>query len=364
MSAASNLTEEIVRDALRTVPYPGFSRDIVSFGLVRDIRIDDDGVTVEIEVTSSNPEVPARIRAAASEAVGRVAGDAGVVVNVGGRAPSEGGPPAGDMGGATGVGATQRRIPGVRHVIAVASGKGGVGKSTVAVNLACSLAQSGAHVGLLDCDIYGPSIPIMMGISERPEVVNNRIRPVLAHGIRLMSLGFIVEDDAPVIWRGPMVTKVVQQFLQEVDWNGLDYLVIDLPPGTGDAQLTLVQTIPVDGAVIVTTPQDVALVDARKGVSMFEKTAVPILGIVENMSSFVCPHCGKATDIFGTGGGRRESERSGVPLLGEVPIDPSVREGGDCGRPIVLSHPDSAAAAAFRSVAEAVRRGVATAPRG
>jgi ATP-binding protein involved in chromosome partitioning len=241
----------------------------------------------------------------------------------------------------------------------VASGKGGVGKSTVAANLALALKRGGATVGLLDADIYGPSQQMMMGCTDKPRVnAAEKILPVDGNGVAVMSLGFLMDPDQPVIWRGPMVMKALQQFIEDVEWGTLDYLVVDLPPGTGDAQLTITQQVPLDGAVIVTTPQDVALIDARKGLAMFQKVNVPVLGMIENMSAFVCPHCGERSEIFKHGGGRRTAEQLGVPFLGDIPIDPAIVLGGDAGTPIVASHPDSAAAKAFLELAAAVRRQV------
>jgi ATP-binding protein involved in chromosome partitioning len=239
-------------------------------------------------------------------------------------------------------------------VIAVASGKGGVGKSTVAANLAARLAQLGHDVGLLDADIYGPSMPMMFGIDDKPVVHGNRLQPFERHGVKVMSLGFILEVDTPVIWRGPMVMKAIEQLLGDVDWGELDYMVIDLPPGTGDAQLTISQRVPLAGALIVSTPQDIALIDARKGLAMFQKVNVPVLGIVENMSGFVCPHCGETTDIFKRGGARATAETLGCAFLGSIPLDPAVVEGGDAGIPIVVAQPDGPHAAAFGDVARAV----------
>ncbi len=243
---------------------------------------------------------------------------------------------------------------GIAHSIAVASGKGGVGKSTLAVNLAVALARSGARTGLLDADIYGPSIPIMTGVQQIPHSRNGKIVPLEAHGLRLMSLGFLMPEGAPTVWRGPMVAGAIQQFLRDVDWGVLDYLLIDLPPGTGDAQLTLAQSLPLTGAIVVLTPQDVATQIASKALGMFQQLKVPILGIVENMSGFVCPHCGTAAPIFKQGGGRRASHQLGVPLLGEIPLDPMVCEASDHGEPIVSAHPDSPMAKAFQDVAEAI----------
>jgi ATP-binding protein involved in chromosome partitioning len=250
-------------------------------------------------------------------------------------------------------------IPEVRHVVAVASGKGGVGKSTVAANLAVTLGQLGYRVGLLDSDIYGPSVPMMFGITEKPNVIGNRILPFKKFGITVMSLGFILETDTPVIWRGPMVMWAIEQMLGDVEWGPLDYLILDLPPGTGDAQLTVTQKVPLAGAVIVTTPQDVALIDARKGLAMFKKVNVPVIGIIENMSSFVCPHCGEATDIFKKGGGERTADILDTAYLGAIPLDPKIVLGGDAGVPIVVAEPNGPHADAFRVVAEAVVEEVA-----
>jgi ATP-binding protein involved in chromosome partitioning len=243
----------------------------------------------------------------------------------------------------------------IRHRIAIASGKGGVGKSTVSVNLALALAATGAATGLLDADVYGPSIPTLTGSRERPKSANGRIQPIQAHGLKLMSLGFLAPDGAPVVWRGPMVAGAVRQFLEDVVWGALDYLLIDLPPGTGDAQLTLAQSVPLTGAVIVTTPQDVAMQIAGKGLVMFQQLKVPILGILENMSQFACPHCGTVSAIFRQGGGRRASEALGVPFLGQIPLDPQICRTSDGGRPIVLDQPESPAAQAFRQAATVLR---------
>lgn len=253
-------------------------------------------------------------------------------------------------------GAAQRDlIPGVKHVIAVSSGKGGVGKSTVAVNLAVALAQAGARVGLLDADIYGPNIPMMMGVSKQPEQRDGKIIPAENHGVKLISMAFFVPDDTAVVWRGPMVHTAIQQFFRDVLWGELDYLLLDLPPGTGDAQLTISQLVPLRGAVTVTTPQNVALYDVRKGVMMFQKVNVPMLGLIENMSHFVCGHCGEKTEIFSSGGGERAAETMGIPFLGRVPIDPAIRSGGDSGTPIVVADPASPQSQAFREIAEKLR---------
>jgi len=338
------LNEEIVRESLRAVKYPGFSRDIVSFGLVREVRIDGGDVQIQITVSTNEPKVAVEIRDEALKAVQALQGVASVNVKVDVQAPAA---PAGDVGPV--------KIEGVRHVVAVASGKGGVGKSTVAANLALALAQSGYRTGLCDCDIYGPSIALMFGGNERPLADDeNRIIPIERYGVSLMSMGFLLDDGSPAVLRGPMVTRYTQQFLRQVAWGKLDFLILDLPPGTGDIQLTIVQTVALGGALIVTTPQEVALIDARKAISMFSKTNVPVLGIVENMSYFLCPGDGKRYDIFGTGGGRREAERLRVPLLGEIPIEPRVRESGDTGKPAVAAHPKSEAAAVFRNIAATI----------
>jgi len=243
-------------------------------------------------------------------------------------------------------------IPLVKNSIAVSSGKGGVGKTTVAVNLAVALAQMGAKVGLMDADIYGPNVPLMMGVKSAPQPQEEKLQPAEGHGVKLISMAFFVPDDTPMIWRGPMVHGAIQQFLRDVDWGELDYLIVDLPPGTGDAQLSISQLVPLTGAVIVTTPQEVALLDSKKGLAMFKKVSVPVLGIIENMSYFLCPHCHERTEIFSHGGGRQAAEKLGVSFLGEVPIDPAIREGGDAGLPIVVSDPDSPQSEAFRKIAK------------
>ena len=250
-------------------------------------------------------------------------------------------------------------IPGVGAIIAVASGKGGVGKSTVAVNLALGLRDLGLKVGILDADIYGPSLPKLLAIREKPQTVGGtRLRPIMRHGVPVMSIGFLVEEETPMIWRGPMVMSALTQMLREVEWGTLDVMVVDMPPGTGDAQLTMAQQVPLRGAVIVSTPQDLALIDARRGIAMFRRVNVPVLGIVENMSTFMCPHCGTRSDIFGHGGARREAERLGVPFLGEVPLAIDIREKSDAGAPVVATEPDGAHAKIFRDIAARVRDGL------
>jgi ATP-binding protein involved in chromosome partitioning len=345
--------EARVWEALKAVRFPGMSRDIVSFGFVHQVRVAGDAVEVELVVSTHKPEVADKVRAEAERAVRGVAGVGGVQIAMQVQRPA--GPAEAPRAPAQ----DSNLVPQVRHLVAVASGKGGVGKSTVAANLAVRLGQLGWRTGLLDADIYGPSVPTMFGIQERPLLHGNRIVPFEKYGIRLMSLGFILETDTPVIWRGPMVVRAIEQMLGDVEWGELDYLVIDLPPGTGDAQLTLTQKVPLAGAVIVTTPQDVALIDARKGLAMFRKVNVPVIGIVENMSSFVCPHCGEITDIFKKGGGEKTAALLGTVFLGAIPLDPKIVVGGDEGTPIVVAEPHGPHAEAFTRVAEAVMEEVA-----
>ena len=344
----ANDLEAQVWNALKTVRYPKMSRDIVSFGFVRRVEIDGSSVAVELEMSTHNPDAAHQVKTETEEAVARVAGIDTVDVRLQISAPVQRG--TGQVPGRE-----PQLLPGVKHVIAVASGKGGVGKSTISANLSVRLAQLGTAVGLLDADIYGPSIPTMFGIDQRPAFDGHSVVPFDRYGVKIMSLGFLVEIDTPVIWRGPMVFKALMQLLGEVDWGELDYLIVDLPPGTGDAQLTLTQKVPLSGAVIVTTPQDVALIDARKGLAMFKKVNVPVVGIVENMSGFVCPHCGESTDVFKKGGGERTAEILGCPFLGEIPLDPAIVLGGDAGEPIVVSQTEGPHADAFRNVAEAVQ---------
>jgi len=344
-------TAEQIREALKGVKYPGYSRDIVSFGLVKDVAVNGDAVSVGIVLTSANPEVAAQIKAEAERVVRGLPGVGRLVVNV----QQPGGAPGAAPGGGANPWAAQARLPGIARVIAVASGKGGVGKSTLSVNLACALGHLGARVGLLDCDIYGPSIPLMMGVSGKPYVSEaEKLVPPVGHGVKLMSIGFLVDGDQPVIWRGPMIQKTIQQFIHAVEWGDLDYLLVDLPPGTGDAQLSLCQTVPLDGGVVVTTPQEASVGVVRKGIAMFQKVNVPILGIVENMSYFIAPN-GERVEIFGHGGGRAEAARAGHPFLGEVPLFTEIRAGGDCGQPVAAVAPDSPAGRAFVAIAEALR---------
>jgi ATP-binding protein involved in chromosome partitioning len=345
-----SISEEQVQTALKSVKYPGFTRDIVSFGLVKSIQIDDGEVKVQLALATNDPNIPAAIKNDAERALRGIEGVRSAKVLIDIHAPP----------GGAGAGMGAMRIPGVRHVIAVASGKGGVGKSTVASNLAVALKQTGTRVGLCDCDIYGPSISLMFGTRERPMATDeNKILPIEQYGLRLMSMGFLLDDSSPAILRGPMVTRYTQQFLRQVEWGELDYLVLDLPPGTGDIQLTIVQTVALSGAIVVTTPQEVALIDARKAATMFEKVNVPVLGLIENMSYFVSPSDGKRYDIFGSGGGQREAKRLRVPLLGQIPIDIATREAGDRGIPIVGEDRRSPVTIEFNKIAEHLRKTLA-----
>lgn len=349
----TSITEERVREALREIKFPGFSRDIVSFGIVQSITIaGKNDVTVALHVMTREASVPAQIEKDVRAALANLAGIGRVNVEMTAQQP-----PAQSMPMAGSAGAPARpQIAGVKHIVAVGSGKGGVGKSTVAVNLACALSQAGQRIGVMDADIYGPSVPKMMGAADRPTITEEKLDPVENFGLKMMSMALLLDRDTPVIWRGPMIMKAIQQFTQAVNWGALDVLLVDLPPGTGDAQLSLAQTVALDGGVIVTTPQDVALEVARRGIQMFEKVNVPILGIIENMSYYVCPHCRERDDIFGHGGGRQEAERLEVPFLGEVPLYSEIRICGDKGLPIVVAQPDSEPARAFNKCAEAVLR--------
>ncbi len=344
------LTQDTIIAALKSVRYPGYSRDIVSFGLVKQIEVNAGTVSVLLHLTSPNPSAADQIKADCERAIRGLPDVREVMVQV--QQPGAGATSA----GRSDPWANQSPVPGVEHVIAVASGKGGVGKSTVAANLACALERMGGRVGLLDCDIYGPSIPLMMGLNERPTLSpDDKLVPPVSHGVKLMSIGFLLESDQPVIWRGPMIVKTIQQFLHQVEWAPLDYLLVDLPPGTGDAQLTLCQTVPLDGGIVVTTPQEASLGVVRKGIAMFQKVNVPVLGIIENMSYFTAPD-GQRLEIFGHGGGAAEAQRQSIPFLGEIPLYTEIRIGGDRGVPAVVSNPSEPYGRAFLDVAEALKK--------
>jgi ATP-binding protein involved in chromosome partitioning len=332
--------EAAVLEALRSVQDPDLHQDIVTLGFIKDLRICGGNVAFQIELTTPACPVKDLMKAQAERAVRAVAGVDSVAIEMTARVTASR-PLLGNKG----------QIPGVKNVVAVSSGKGGVGKSTVAVNLACALQRSGARVGILDADVYGPNVPLMLGVSGQPTVVDKKIVPFERHGLYVMSMALLVADDQPVIWRGPMLHSAVRQFLFDVAWPALDYLVVDLPPGTGDAQLSLSQQAHLMGAVIVTTPQDVSVLDVKKAIRMFQTVNVPILGIVENMAWFIAPGSTERHYLFGQGGGAKIEREFGVPLLGQIPIEVAVREGGDNGRPIVIAAPDSASARALTDVA-------------
>jgi ATP-binding protein involved in chromosome partitioning len=345
------ITPSAVLDALRPIVDPDFGRSIVDLGFVKNIEIRDGAVSFAIELTTPACPVKAEFEKAARERVSALDGvdrvDVTMTSNTRGRT----------VGPET---SQSEALPGVKNVIAVASGKGGVGKSTAAVNLALAFRETGATVGLMDADVYGPSLPLLTGVTEQPHAAENKIFPNEGYGIKLMSMGFFLDGNSPVIWRGPMVHGLIRQFLSDVEWGELDYLVVDMPPGTGDAALTLTQDAPLSGAVIVTTANDLSLIDARKGLKMFETVQVPVLGIVENMSYFVPPDLpDRKYYLFGQGGGERTAGELGVDFLGEVPIDPRIVEGGDAGRPILVHAPDSPAAQAFRHLAGKIARSLA-----
>jgi ATP-binding protein involved in chromosome partitioning len=352
------VSEQAVLAALRKIKDPDTQQDIVSLGLVRDLAISDTEVAFTLAFTAQAPAAKVSIHSAASRIVRELPGVERAQVKMGSGAQPRGAPAEAPHAHAHGApqapAPAADLIPEVKHTIAVSSGKGGVGKSTVAVNLAVALRGMAAGVGIIDADVYGPDIPMMLGSRGKPGMFDNRIIPVEAHGLKMMSIGLLVNEREPLVWRGPMIHSFIQQMLRDVMWGALDYLIFDMPPGTGDAQLSLSQVIPLGGVVMVTTPQDVALLDVRKAIGMFQRLNVPILGIVENMSHFICPHCNAKTAIFGDTGGRRIAEEYGVPLLAQIPLDPETRVAGDQGTPITLRKPDSPQAEAFRALAQAV----------
>jgi ATP-binding protein involved in chromosome partitioning len=389
----AQVTEQQVLDALKAVQDTEQGRDIVSLGMVTGLSVQEGRVSFAIEVDPARGPKLEGLRQEAQKAVEALPGIAGVTAALtahsarGAAQPAPAAPAPRPLGGKPAAGsrtggtaphshghshghshapqqpapqsasqAAKPLVPGVRAIIAVASGKGGVGKSTTSVNLALALAAIGRKVGLLDADIYGPSLPRMMGITGKPTTTpdGKTLKPMENYGVKCMSMGFMVAEDTPMIWRGPMVMSALEQMLRDVEWGDLDVLVVDMPPGTGDAQLTMAQRVPLAGAVIVSTPQDIALLDARKGLNMFRKVDVPVFGVIENMSYFLCPHCGERSDIFSHGGARKEAERMGVDFLGEIPLDIAIRETSDSGKPIVVSQPSSPHAAAYRAIAEAV----------
>jgi ATP-binding protein involved in chromosome partitioning len=336
------VTDAEVLDALTIVKDPDLHRDIVSLGFIKDLRIDGDRVAFTIELTTPACPVKEQMRDQAKAAVQRVAGVSVVEVQMSARVREAGG-----MGDGP-----RQPIPGVKNIIAVGAGKGGVGKTTVAVNLALALAKCGSRVGIIDGDIYGPNVPIMLGMKTQLVTDGQKIVPAEKFGLQVISMGFLTGDDAPIIWRGPMLHGALQQFFREVRWSHLDYLIVDMPPGTGDVALSLSQSVPTAGAIVVTTPQQVSLADSRRAVAMYKKLNIPPLGVIENMSYFSCPNCKHEADIFGHGGGERMAAELGVPFLGRIPIYQPIREGSDSGVPLIISEPDSAAALAFIGVAE------------
>ncbi|HUQ31451.1 MAG TPA: Mrp/NBP35 family ATP-binding protein [Pyrinomonadaceae bacterium] len=343
----TQISEQSVLDALRQIKDPDLHKDIVTLGFIKDLRIEGGQVSFRVVLTTPACPVKEELETAAREVVAGLPGVTSVNVTMDSEVPK-----------GRGIG-DKVTMPGVRNIIAVSSGKGGVGKSTVAVNLAVSLALDGARVGLMDMDVYGPNVPLMLGAGDaRPEIEDGRLLPVEAYGVKLMSMAVLQPGDKPMIVRGPILHGLVKQFLTDVKWGELDYLIVDMPPGTGDVQLSLAQLVPVQGAVLVTTPQEVAVMDVRRALRMFETVAVPVLGVVENMSYFIAPDTGVRYNIFGQGGGLKLAETYGVPFLGTVPLGLEVREGGDNGVPVVVGQPDSPQAAAFRKVAEEVARQV------
>jgi ATP-binding protein involved in chromosome partitioning len=340
--------EQEVLAQLRTVLEPDLGKNLVVLGMIKDLKVDGSRVSFSLVLTTPAHPLKEQLKEACRSAVARLPWASEIDIALTAETVSGRGLNKGEL------------IPGVKNVVAVASGKGGVGKTTTSVNLALALADAGASVGLLDADIYGPNVPLMMGLKEKPQLQGGEgaIEPIKRYGIKLMSIGFFLDESNPVIWRGPMVHSAIQQFLRDVDWGELDYLVVDLPPGTGDAPLSLSQLVPLSGVVIVTTPQDVAIQDVTKGIGMFRRLEVPIVGVVENMSYFICPNCQTEHRIFGTGGGERVSRYYGLPFLGKLPLQPEIREGGDEGRPFVLTNPSAPESEAYRAVAGELARQV------
>ena len=338
-----SVTVENIQNALKSVIDPNTGKDLVSSKFAKNIKVEDGDVTLDVALTYPAKSQIDLIRKLVINALRELPGvknvSANVTMNIVAHAVQRG----------------VKLLPNVKNIIAVSSGKGGVGKSTTAVNLALALAAEGATVGILDADIYGPSQPMMLGVTGRPEtIVENTIEPLKAHGIQVMSIGFLIDADNPMVWRGPMATSAMEQLLQQTNWQNLDYLIVDMPPGTGDIQLTLSQKVPVTGAIVVTTPQDIALLDAKKGLKMFEKVGIPILGIVENMSIYVCPNCNHQEHIFGAGGGQKMCDQYGVDFLGDLPLNLSIREQADAGRPTVVADPDGAISAIYKTIARRV----------
>jgi ATP-binding protein involved in chromosome partitioning len=369
----AEISESAVRKVLETVIDPVTGKNVVAAGMVGGIATRAGHVAITLDVDPARGAALEPLRQACEQAVRAMPEVlSATAVMTSERAAPKAPPPPGrphahDHGPAakTTGGSGRIDVPGVKHIIAVASGKGGVGKSTTAVNLALGLAANGIHTGLLDADIYGPSMPRMLGVKEKPESIDGKmLKPIERYGIRTMSIGYIVNEDTPMIWRGPMVSSALEQMLRDVQWGELDVLVVDMPPGTGDAQLTLAQRVALSGAVIVSTPQDIALIDARKGLAMFRKVAVPVLGIVENMSYFLCPTCGERSEIFGHGGARDEAAKLEVPFLGEIPLHLDIRTTSDSGHPIVVSQPDSAHAQAYKNIAGRVWKQLSAPQRG